>query len=178
MFEYIIFLYHAFKDYCADWYEKYNNKIVYNLPFDILEIENDDNFKKFKNSDACINKLIFALNNLPDILHRLIFKNSNVSDELFQINIKNSDNQIFEMCNTLDNINNFIINNKLRYIYIRINILKNQKKGMNHVNCIIIDKYLKYILFFEPKVNLEYNPDTIITILKALEFSFRSLLQT
>ena len=155
MFHYFAYLYYAIKNYLHP--PNPSNLIKYNLPFDTNAIENNPNFVKFKNNDTSLNKVIFALNNLPDKIHTLMFHNNKeICNKFFSITIKLKNQMIIGMHHSLDTINDHILDNNIRYIFIRINVIATQHV-MNHVNCIIIDKKNKYMLFFEPKVEFMYD---------------------
>lgn len=150
MFEYIIYLINIIRNYFTT--------VKYNLPFDINEIENDIEFNVFKHNDKEVNKVIFALNNLPENVHVVLFKNDNtICNKFYYITIKIKNKEIDELFHNIDTINDSFENNNIRYILIRINIIDNTNNIMNHVNSIIIDKSDKYILFFEPKVTFIYD---------------------
>lgn len=152
MFEYIIYLFYAIKNYFS------YNTIKYNLPFDINGIENDPEFEKFKNNDKELNKVIFALNNLPENVHTILFNNNiKISNKFFYVTLKTKNENIIEIFHNINDANDQMKNDDVRYILIRINIIDIMNNKMNHVNSIIIDKHNKYILFFEPKVTFTYN---------------------
>lgn len=155
MFHYFAYLYYAIKNYLQP--KQLTTIIKYSLPFDIGEIENNNNFAKFKSNDVTLNKVIFALNNLPDKVHTLLFCNSKeVCTKFYSITIKLSSKEIIGLHNNLDTIDDHLHDNNIKYIFIRINIIATQYV-INHVNCIIIDKKTKYILFFEPKVEFTFD---------------------
>jgi hypothetical protein len=154
--EYIKYLYNAIVNY---WYKK--SITNYHLPFPI-NIENDPEFIKFKDNEVVLNKIIFALNNIPDIVHTLLF-----NEKYFSITIKVNKYKITSVYHSLENIQEHLKSDN-RYIYIRLNIITNSTYKMHHVNCIIIDKKEKYILFFEPRVNFLFNIDDLIKELDAL----------
>lgn len=164
MLKYFVYFYEYFLDYFC------TKNITYNLPFNIQELMNDADFNKFKNNNE-INKIIFALNNLPDNIHKLLFNNfSNVCQKYYFIAIKLNNNQISEMSHNLEDINIYLQNNEINFIYIRLNIIISSK--INHVNCVIIDKKQKYILFFEPKCSFLFNiSNFIIKLNDIIDFS-------
>lgn len=161
MFHYITYLYNSIKR-CFYITPELNNYI---LPFNIQNIDKNSEFQEFKDNDIEINKVIFTLNNLPDKVHNLLFSdNEEVCNEYFYITVKVKDRiqnqthkEIDEIFHNLDNINNHLFNDKIRYIFIRVNVIDAYHKVMDHVNCIIIDKNKKYILFFEPKFEFIYD---------------------
>jgi len=160
MFEYIIYLFYAIKNY-------FNYNIIkYDLPFDINEIENDPEFEKFKNNDKDLNKVIFALNNLPENVHTILFKNNiKISNKFFYVTLKTKNENIIEIFHNINDANDQMKNDDVRYILIRINIIDIMNNKMNHVNSIIIDKHNKYILFFEPKVTFTYDINDLTKII-------------
>ena len=152
MFEYIIHLFYIIKNYFG------YSTITYNLPFNINEIDNDSEFNKFKNDDKDLNKVIFALNNLPENIHTILFNNNKeISNKFFYITLKLKNENIIDVFHNLNDINDQIINDDVKYILIRINIIDTLNTKMDHVNSIVIDKHNKYMLFFEPKVTFAYN---------------------
>ena len=134
----------------------------YQLPF-AINIDNDPELIKYKTDDIALNKVMFALNNIPDIIHSLLFNNdTTVCQKYFSITIKLKNSKIIDLYDNLDNneaydINSMMDNDDIRYIYIRLNILINLPSKMHHVNCIIIDKKNKHVLFFEPRNNLLFD---------------------
>ena len=83
MLYYITYLYYTIKNY----FNNNNINIEYNLPFNIKTIKENKNFIKFKDDDGEINKVIFALNNLPDKIHELLFGNTKKICEKYYKNI-------------------------------------------------------------------------------------------
>jgi hypothetical protein len=149
---YIIYAYYYFKKY----FTKYN----YNLPFD-KNISPE--FIQFKKNN--VHQVIFALNNIPETIHTLLFKeNKNICPQYFEINVKIKSERIIEIYHYLEHFHSFFNNNFIKYIYIRVNIFN--YGIMNHVNCIIIDKEMKYILYFEPKVEILFDLEPIFIILE------------
>ena len=160
MFEYIIYLFYAIKNYFS------YDTIKYHLPFDINEIENDPEFNIFKNNDKDLNKVIFALNNLPENVHTILFKNNiKISNKFFYVTLKTQNQNIIEIFHNINDANDQMNNDDVQYILIRINIIDIMNNKMNHVNSIIIDKHNKYILFFEPKVTFTYNINDLTKII-------------
>src|SRR5205085_26945 len=105
-----------------------------------------------KPDKMAIAKTIFALNNLPVKMHEILFScYENVSHQYYQISFKRN-NGIFEPLSiNCDGLNEDMLNGNIRFIFIRINIIKSTNKvTMNHVNCVVIDKWKQYILYFEP----------------------------
>lgn len=157
VFKYLTYLYDTIKYY-------FFNDNKYHLPFDINEIINNDHFKEFQSNND-INKVIFALNNIPDVTQKILFKNNiNIANQYLYLTIKMSNGSIDSIVHNLDNINEYMDDNAIRYVYIRINII-NIGNTMNHVNCIIIDKNKKYILLFEPKIIFQYDSKIIFELL-------------
>ncbi|QKF94252.1 hypothetical protein QKU48_gp0794 [Fadolivirus algeromassiliense] len=158
--EYLSYLYYAIKYYLF----KHNN---YNIPFDINEIETNPSLKQFQENND-INKVIFALNNIPDIVQRILFQDyKNINDKYLHITIKTNDNSIDEIYHNLEEIKQYLTDDSIRYINIRINLVNIGSK-MHHVNCIVIDKLRKYILIFEPKTMLRYDHKMIKSIFQEL----------
>lgn len=155
----ISYLYHTIKNY-------FYNSSTYNLPFDINSIEEDKEFEDFKKDDIGINKIIFALNNIPDIVHSLMFKGSNICEKYYFITLKLNPSKIIDVYHNLDNINDHFMDEKVQYIYIRINVISKSilNNNMHHVNCIVIDKSRNYVLFFEPRLTFMYDPDVLISL--------------
>lgn len=163
MFEYITYLFNLIKNYFT------SNTIKYNLPFDYDGIETNPNFNEFKNNDKDINKVIFALNNLPENIHSILFgATEQISNKFFFITIKLDNGNIYDFHHNLNDINNQLNNDSIKYILIRINIIDSTKNVMNHVNCIIIDKENKYSLFFEPKITFVYDVNDLTKIIDGL----------
>ena len=144
----------------------YKNKYKYNLPFESNLIEQDIDFHSFKKDNSLINKIIFALNNLPHVVHKSLFNiNGSVCNKYFFIKI-NFFNNILNINNNLDDIYKYFDDKLCRYIFIRIDLLNSFKNKMDHVNCIIIDKEKKKVIIFEPKAILIYNQTFIIEIIQ------------
>lgn len=144
--------------------KQFGDNSVYMLPFDV-NISNDTLFDDFKNNDIEVNKIIFALNNVPDIIHQLLFTENYICNQYYFITLKMNPSKIINVHHNLSNITNDLIDDKIRYIYIRINIITDTQ--MHHVNCIVIDKKNKYILLFEPQVSFVYDPNIILSLLDA-----------
>lgn len=171
MFSYLYNLYNDLINYIYNIYlEKYKTTILsynYNLPFDIDELDNEK-FIQFKNDTINLNKVIFALNNIPDIVHKELFKNNfEVNKQYYSITIKLLSSEAVDIYHNIQNINDDIDDINTRYIFIRINLLqpKTFYNSMNHVNCIIIDKAKNIILIFEPQVKLRYDVDILKNLL-------------
>ena len=170
MFHYITLLYNTIKQYF-----NYNNNIInndtknYNIPFKTKEVDTDENFILFKNNDMELNKLMFALNNLPDKIHNMLFSdNKEICHEYFYITIKIKNKNIIDVQHNLDNTNNYLDDNNIRYIFIKVNTINTSQNIIQHVNCIIIDKIQKYILFFEPKFEFSYDINEFSKIIDEL----------
>ena len=141
--KYFYYLYYKITGYL---YHDNNN---YNLPFEIEEIEKEENFQNYKNNNE-INKTIFALNNMPEIIHTLLFNNiNNISNNYYYIRIR--DQQVDHNLVLYEDM----IDQNIQYIFIRLNIINNN--SMNHVNGIIINKSQKYVLIYEPQVELSFD---------------------
>lgn len=161
---YIAYLYQTIKGY----FYTTNN---YKIPYDITQIKQDDDFKLFKTNND-INKVIFVLNNLPDISHKLLFKdNKNTANKYFHLTIKFNNDEFLESFHNLDSLEIYLNDANIRYIYIRVNIINIQDK-IHHINCIIIDKHKKYVLLFEPKFQFSYDTDIVFQVLsKSVDFN-------
>jgi len=155
----ISYLYHAIKSY-------FYKDSCYNLPFNPDNIKNDHAFEEFKKGDIEINKIIFALNNIPDIIHSQIFKEPYVCKKYYFITLKLNPSKIIDVFHNLDDINDYFIDDNVQYIYIRINIISKSlnNANMHHVNCIVIDKLKKYVLFFEPRLTFMFDTDVLISL--------------
>lgn len=141
LFRYIAYLYNRLKGYIY----KSDSEIQYNIPFDNTIIQEYD-----------INKTIFAINNMPDIIHKILFESSQISPNYYYIRLNIKSNEINHNL-TLDKD---IENKDIRYIFIRLNLI-NEDQYFHHVNGIYIDKIKKYILVFEPKFELSFDKSII-----------------
>lgn len=171
MFEYIIYLCECIKNYLK--FDNISYKFIYTLsykspyklPFDIKEIEKDGEFIQFKNNND-VNEIIFALNNLPEVLHKLIFKEfTNVSNTYFFVTLKFYKNQINEIFHNLDKLNNCFCQDSIDFILIRLNLIKNDSK-LDHINGIFINKKQRYIFIFEPKSTFLFDTNQLVLFLK------------
>lgn len=118
-------------------------------------IKDKKDFNNFIN-DNKLSKTIFVINNIPSKVYNLLFnKYKNVSQIYFEMKFKKDKDQDILLSHNLVDFNNVVNKNNIRYIYLRINLIGYGWKNMNHVNCIIIDKTKKYILYFEPTVNIK-----------------------
>ena len=155
----ISYLYRAIKTF-------FNTNSLYNLPFNHNNIKNDYEFEEFKKNDIELNKIIFALNNIPDIVHSLIFREPSVCVKYYFITLKLNPSKIIDVFHNLDDINDNFIDENVQYIYIRINIISKSlnNTNMHHVNCIVIDKLKKYVLFFEPRLTFMFDTDVLISL--------------
>ena len=138
----------------------------YNLPFDPIEIKKSDKYTLFKQNNKQINKTVFALNNIPSDIHSLLFSNYEyVCPKYYFITLQlDEEYTITNLLHNFDDLDDYLGNDKIRFIYIRINLIQKGKK-INHVNCIIIDKINKYLLLFEPKVNIKYDINILFSFL-------------
>ena len=141
------------------------------------EIKKDLLYVDYKKDRSRINKTIFALNNMPEVIHTVLFKNSNylhICPKYFQMYYELNDNNKFvKKYANLTTLQVYLDDNALRYIYIRINLIENNKKN-DHVNSIIIDKKKKYILYFEPQCELRLIQSSIINDINIYGYKFRS----
>jgi len=107
--------------------------------------------------------IINALDNIPYIIHKLLFENDNeISSDYFQIYLIRKDKYFTVGHYSLNNLEENINNNNIRFIFIRLNLITN--KIINHVNCLIIDKINKRIYVFEPQHKLKFNIDILKSI--------------
>lgn len=153
------YLYQLIKTY-------FDDKTQYKLPFNISDIEQDELFNNFKGSDIELNKTIFALNNIPDIIHKILFTDYYICEKYYYITLKLNPSKIIDVYHNLIDINDSFLDDKIKYIYIRVNVItKTSYKNMQHVNCIIIDKNNKHILFFEPKLTFMYDVSVLTSLI-------------
>ncbi len=156
IFGYVIYLYYKLKGYL---YSNNDTKVQYRIPFDIDLINKDENYHKYED----INKTIFALNNMPDVVHHLLFGNKdNIAFNYYYIRL---DIEKKEIDHNLDLLESDMLNKDIRYIFIRLNLI-NSQNHFNHVNGIYINKNKKYVLIFEPKVELSFTKDLINSFLR------------
>lgn len=130
----------------------------YIMPYNTQEIEPLEEFERFKRDRCSINKVIFAMNNIPDVIHNLLF-----SQRYYHITIKLQLGQP-ELTHNLDMIYEDFDDDEITHTYIRINIII-PDNPMQHVNCVIIDRSKKYMLIFEPQVEFKYNVILIYELL-------------
>lgn len=152
--DYVTYLYHIIKNYF------YPDLSKYILPFNPNDILNTPEFKNFKSDTKELNKIVFALNNLPDTLHQIITKNTFICSQYYYITIYQTNNKT-EIMHNIDNIQNETDN----YVYIRINVINNSNNKMHHVNCVIHDKINKTVLLFDPQIDFDYDPQIILDLL-------------
>jgi len=147
---------------------------------------NINEFNNFKANNKKIGKVIYALNNFPDKMFDYVFKEyEDVANNFYTIDLHKHSGPLCK-CSELKNMNNFCqtftynfdnfyysYNNFVndlqtrRYIFIRINIHNTNNNG--HVNCIIIDKFREYILFFDSLNNIEYDINKFKDIFHIIE---------
>lgn len=143
---------------------------LYNLLFANVTFNNPsgqvvsrEDLENFKHMPEEFNKIIFALNNIPDKVFEMLFQDYRaICPKFYKLVFKTNDNTY----NNLDDIDKYMDDESIRYIYIRVDIIDNSKK-INHVNCIIIDKIEKYILYFEPKYELVIDTEMVTKILES-----------
>jgi len=146
---YFVYLYYKIKGYL--YLDNNNNQ--YKIPFDKFSIP------KHKN----INNTIFALNNMPETIHQLLFgNNGDIAFNYYYIRLDLQKNMVDHNLA----LNDDMLNNDIKYIFIRLNLINNNSL-FNHVNGIYINKNKKYILIYEPKVELMYDSEFIETLLKS-----------
>lgn len=139
----------------------------YNNIIDKKYIENNkDSYEDFTRSNEEVNKALFVLNNnLHYIMKKLFEKNSNVSKYYHQMSYSAESGNVLKLNFEYDDINTYLSKFKLdindpniRYVFVKVNLFNNTLLPfMNHVNCIIVDKEKKHIMFFEPKYHLQLN---------------------
>lgn len=122
------------------------------------DITNDS----FPDDIVLFNKILFVINNFPNVVHEILFSHYNyVSPTFYEMNLNN--NEI-----THNNINRIFLQDmvdmNIRYLFVRINIRNNGY--MDHVNCMIVDKYQNVILVYEPQYKMKYNIDIIKIFMK------------
>lgn len=142
--KYFFYLYYKIKGYL------YISNKDYCVPFDCQEIEKEESFHEYKNNNKLINKTMFALNNMPNEIYNLLFSQTlNISKNYYNIRLEQNKN----IYHNLELLKDDMLNTDIEYIFIRLNII-NSEKFINHVNGIIINKNKKYVLIYEPKVEL------------------------
>lgn len=125
---------------------------------------NASDFENFINNTEEYNKVIYALNNIPGTIYSLLLgDNVDVCQKYFQIYFKKGARKYQLTYNNLQNLDEYLDDGNIRYIYIRVALLD---KNIHHVNCIIIDKLRRYILYFEPKVILKVDMEDIHDLFK------------
>jgi hypothetical protein len=155
MFSYLTYLYNLIKNYFKP--------IQHNIPF---QISNLDDFESFKQNKASINKVVFALNNMPETVYPLLFKsNPLICERLFIITIKIQNKEILDFQHNLEDLNNYL---GTKYILIRVNVIDVTQNVLHHVNCIILDNVNKNAIFFDSKVNFQYNVDSFVILVMAM----------
>ena len=134
----------------------YNNS-NYNNIFNLDTIVQDRDYINYKKSGSLINKTIHYLNSIPALVHYILFReNKQVCNKYFQIYYKNSTKEY----DNLETLNSYMLDSTIRYIFIRVNLIENNKYN-NHANAIIIDKSQKWILYFEPQCKTRISMDII-----------------
>lgn len=149
--------------YIYDKVSHYFSHPIYDIPFNnfITVSADDKDFNVFKDNDIAINKVVFALNNLPDKIHQIISNNdSRICSKYFYITLALNMGEINDIVHNLDDIEQY---NNFEYIFIRVNI--NTQNVINHVNCIIIDNRKSNIIFFEPKITFIYNVKQLLAFI-------------
>lgn len=138
----------------------------YNIPFDINEIKKLNKYKSFKHNQNKINKIIFALNNFPSDIHTFIFSEYDyVCPKYYYITLQlDKNHNITNLLHNFEDLDDYLENHNIRFIYIRINLIQ-KNNIINHVNCIIIDKQLGYLLIFEPRINIKYHLEPLSSFL-------------
>ncbi|ARF09568.1 hypothetical protein Indivirus_1_191 [Indivirus ILV1] len=151
VFGYVVYLYYKIKGYLCS---NNNSSFQYKIPFDT---------ETLKNNSGNINKVIFALNNMPDTIHHLLFGDqNNISFNYYYIRL---DLEKKELNYNLEGIDDDINNVDIEYIFIRLNLI-NRQDFFDHVNGIYINKNKKYVLIFEPKVKLSFDAPFIEAFMK------------
>lgn len=143
---------------CYTVYEYFVCKNIYNNPIDDIELDDD-----FINNKIEFSKIINSINNNPQLVHNiLVDKYDYIFPEYFKITITFHENGFITLEQNdeiYDHMERCLDNNNIRFIYIGVQLVSNT--FINHMNCIIIDKKQKYVLYFEPKVFLKINIDAI-----------------
>lgn len=124
----------------------------YNNPIDFINIDNNSTFNQ---------KIRSVISNYPKLIHELAFKNNiNICPKYQYITLQKVNNGMNVIDSNFDR--DLIDDDRYRYIYIRVNI---ERPSINHVNCVIIDKFNKWVLIFEPKYSLSYDIEHIKAII-------------
>jgi hypothetical protein len=151
MFPYLTYLYNLIKNYFKP--------IQHNIPF---QISNLDDFESFKQNKTSINKVVFALNNMPETIYPLLFRDSSsICERLFIITIKIQNKEILDFQHNIEDLNDHL---GTKYILIRVNVIDVTQNVMHHVNCIILDNIDKNAIFFDSKVNFQYDVDSFVIL--------------
>lgn len=170
MFYYIEYLYNLIKHYFNSPPTAVDS-VTYNMSFDTIVVDHDDDFDKFKKDASLINKVMFALNNMPDKVYSLLFNdNMQVCNKLFVITLKIKNKQIIDLQHNMDDIHLYLEpfgldKMQIRYILIRVNIIDTTQNVIQHVNCIILDKKRKYMLFFDSKIKFQYDVNAFVLLI-------------
>src|SRR3990172_3238792 len=99
--QYIASLYYAFKRYLY-------TPPSYQLPYDTVKLKQDEGFRQFK-TNGDVNKVIFALNNLPEVVHRLLFEGNNrVAPKYFHLTMKFNGGELLEVFHNLDALKDYL----------------------------------------------------------------------
>lgn len=152
--------------YISSWFYGFFKSLRYllfksNVTYRNLELSKNNN----KLDKKSIKQVIFALNNIPDKIHEHLFKiYDNVSKNYHQITYTKYRNTYEPSSSQLSHLSNDIRDASIRFIFIRINLIKNENL-MNHVNCIIIDKKQKFILYFEPMAIIKIDINELVKII-------------
>ena len=157
------------RDLYSKMYRYLFDPLTFNNPSELDINALSDNQKQdldnFKDDPGEFNKMIFALNNIPDKVFDLLFcDHDNICPKFYKIIFK-KDVKLDAFVTTFNNLDADIGNTNIRYVYIRVDIIDKYKK-INHVNCVIIDRVEEYILVFEPKCKLVIDTQDINDILK------------
>ncbi len=131
---------------------------TFRCPF-IDNLEDTEEFQQFQTDDVEFSKAIFALNSMPEDVFWILFNDhTEIAQTHMHIYLTKNNGHYRCTHHTLESLDVEIDNPTVRYIYIRVNLVNaNRKYGLDHVNCLIIDKERKYVLVFEPKSALQYS---------------------
>lgn len=141
--------------------------IKYNSFVDLIKIKEADNISYNSYNNERIRYTIDMLNSAPQIVHSILFESyPQVCDKFYQIYFKYNykDKKYVLQYHNIISMSSKLDDPSVRYIYIRINLIKSVKSS--HVNSVIIDKQSKVIIYFEPMLNIRLSLDDVTTLLK------------
>ena len=139
--------------YVVNLLKRYFVKTHYMLSFGIKPTAE---FRLFKQDSVELNKVMFAMNNMPADVHYLLFSNMpDVCQKHYTIVLDKT------ISSNLDSLPDNFADVRIKYIFIRINL-------PTHVNCVVIDKNRRHVILFDPQVEFRYDPQVIIEHLDTL----------